>query len=231
MKEFDASVRGGPFQCGEDGIGKLRLRSFPMRPCNGGPLSPGPTPRYARYCAEPKYNGWRATLHAPSGMMWNRRGEVLSIADEFAEAVERVATAARLFGGGEWFDCEGLERRHALARGTLLILDVPDLAPARGLPATPEARFFPSYLARREWLEARFESCPLVPGEVQPNCAYIAPRIPGVDAAQLYHRLKELDAGTHFYEGVVLKRNDSAYTPQAGAERESREWFKHRWDF
>ena len=219
MKVFDAAVRGGPFQCGEAGVGRLALRSFPMRPRNGGPLGGGPLPRYARYSAEPKYNGWRATLHAPSGMMWNRRGELLSIADEFDEAVERIATAARLCGAGEWFDCEGLERRHALARGTLIILDVPDMSPV------------PSYLERREWMEARFETCPLLPGEVLPNCAYIPPRSPGVEAAQLYTQLRDLDAGTHFYEGVVLKRNDSTYTPQLTPERDCREWFKHRWDF
>ncbi len=39
--------------------------TYPARPINGGPLELAP-PNPGRWCYEPKYNGWRALVHAPT---------------------------------------------------------------------------------------------------------------------------------------------------------------------
>jgi len=54
--------------------------------------------------------------------MWNRHGALLSIAREFADALDALA-ALSAASGIEYFDCEGLERRHSLGQGALYILD------------------------------------------------------------------------------------------------------------
>jgi hypothetical protein len=59
--------------------------------------------------------------------MFNRYGQPLSIAAEFGRALKRLRAVALLAEGRavEWFDCEALDRRHALGRGTLLVFDYP----------------------------------------------------------------------------------------------------------
>jgi ATP-dependent DNA ligase len=42
------------------------LPSYPARPLNGGPLELAP-PKPGQWGYEPKYNGWRALVHAPTG--------------------------------------------------------------------------------------------------------------------------------------------------------------------
>ena len=102
----------------------VRPPTYPARPINGGPLEWAP-PKPGAWCYEPKYNGWRALVHAPTGAMFNRRGQPLSIAAEFGRALKRLRAAALIVDGRavEWFDCEALDRRHGLGRGTLLVFD------------------------------------------------------------------------------------------------------------
>ena len=102
----------------------VRPPTYPARPINGGPLEWAP-PKPGVWCYEPKYNGWRALVHAPTGAMFNRRGQPLSIAAEFGRALKRLRGAALIADGIalEWFDCEALDRRHGLGRGTLLVFD------------------------------------------------------------------------------------------------------------
>ncbi len=54
--------------------------------------------------------------------MWNRHGTLLTIADHFRPALAALAklVSRKLV----WADCEALERRHNLGRGTLVVLDV-----------------------------------------------------------------------------------------------------------
>ena len=92
-------------------------------------------PRRGLWYAEPKLNGWRALIHTPSGAMWNRHGALLTIADYFRPA---LGTLAKLAGRGlVWTDCEALERRHNLGRGTLVVLDV---VPESGTPSYEQRR-------------------------------------------------------------------------------------------
>jgi hypothetical protein len=44
--------------------------------------------------AEPKYNGWRALIHTPTGAMWNRHGQRLTIKREFDAAPDQLRPLA-----------------------------------------------------------------------------------------------------------------------------------------
>ena len=78
-------------------------------------------PKRGLWYAEPKLNGWRALIHTPTGTMWNRHGALLTIAECFRPALAALAKLASR--GIVWADCEALERRHNLGRGTLVVLD------------------------------------------------------------------------------------------------------------
>ena len=88
--------------------------------------------RVANMVYSPKYNGWRVLLHVPTGMCFNRKLKPLSIEDEFRSAIEYAQGRAKeiegVLTGFDWLDCEGLERRHNIGRGTLIVLDAPQLS-------------------------------------------------------------------------------------------------------
>ena len=104
------------------------LITYPARPIQGGRLELAP-PKRGLWYAEPKLNGWRALIHTPTGTMWNRHGALLTIADCFRPALAALAKLAPR--GLVWADCEALERRHNLGRGTLVVLDA---VPESGTP-------------------------------------------------------------------------------------------------
>ena len=193
--------------------------TYPARPINGGPLERAPT-KPGQWHYEPKYNGWRALVHAPSGTMFNRHGQRLSIQQEFAAALATLQTLRLTSGVGavDWFDCEALERRHDLGRGTLLVFDYIGREP---------------YLSRKQRLvEGLVAHNYAVPP--QPDCAYSvgAPSPSELDPLEFYGRLKQLNGqwGCPFYEGVVAKRADSPYPVQLrSASLEFAGWMKHRW--
>ena len=94
--------------------------TFPARPIRGGKLELAPK-KSDVWFAEPKYNGWRALVHTPTGAMWNRHGQRLTIEREFTQS---LALLHDLAGSGlVWADCEALERRHQIGRGSLVVLD------------------------------------------------------------------------------------------------------------
>ena len=95
-------------------------------------------------------NGWRALIHTPTGTMWNRHGTLLTIADCSRPALATLAKLTRR--GFVWADCEALERRHNLGRGTLVVLDV---IPESGTPI---------YTARRALLESLLPCDPVFDG-------------------------------------------------------------------
>jgi len=187
--------------------------SYPARPLNGGALDVA-LPKRGDWRAEPKYNGWRALVHVPTGAMFNRQLERLSIEKEFASA---VAQASRL-SLPEWIDCEALDRRHNIGRGSLILLDliVPTL----------------TYTQRREQLAALDLPSPFTPGMFLPGSLYLAPSYPNHEAEALYWSLQQVNAGAgcDFYEGIVCKRAERPYPIQRiSASRETADWIKHRW--
>jgi ATP-dependent DNA ligase len=198
----------------------LRPCTYPARPLNGGPLDRA-LPKSGQWHYEPKYNGWRALVHAPTGTLFNRHGQRLSIEKEFGSALA-LLRGLHLNNGAvvEWFDCEALERRHAIGQATLLVFDY--ISPAGE-----------AYQRRKQRLAHALavHDC-----RVQPHsdAAYSVGAFGSeeLDALELYQRLKQLNVQWHcpFYEGVVAKRTDSIYPIQLrSAALEFAGWMKHRW--
>jgi ATP-dependent DNA ligase len=197
--------------------------TYPARPTQGGRLELAP-PKRGLWYAEPKLNGWRALIHTPTGTMWNRHGDLLTIADCFRPALTALAKLADQ--GLVWADCEALERRHNLGRGTLVVLD---FVPESGAP---------TYEQRRTVLESLLQSNTVFSGDTKHPvpCGVVAltpnHRVASQsDALAFYERLRAANRvlGCDFFEGVVMKRADSIDPVQLRSDTEEcRGWIKHR---
>jgi hypothetical protein len=173
----------------------------------------------------PKVNGWRALVHTPTGTMFNRQGQLLSIAGEFTQALALLRDC-----GIEWLDCEAFERRHNLGRGSLVLLDA--VIPA----LTASERWHKVILASNlRW--PMLTSQGPAPGE---NQVYLIQQTDCSDASPSSLRflssvwdgmqLTNKAWGVDFYEGLVAKRADSPYPIQLrSATAECPFWVKHRW--
>lgn len=184
----------------------IGLPTYPARPVGGGKLELAP-PKRGVWLSEPKWNGWRAVVHTPTGQMWNRHGDPLSIARSFAEALGALKKC-----GIEWLDVEALERRHEVGRGSLIVLDVV----VQGVP----------YEERKAIAARCFPDAPLDPSLVGENRVYVSPYCD--DGVALYNRLRPHRG---FFEGIVMKRSQSEYPFQLRSDgRETSSWMKHRYD-
>jgi len=198
------------------------LETYPARPMNGGPLLSAP-PKLGKWRHEPKVNGWRALVHAPTLTCYNRHGQLLSVAGEYQTALEKLRTAWHnvweegASGTAPWIDCEFIGRRTPIARGTIIVLDwlwrdtyffrlsriinylnLPALHPAMNPKPHDEAVYCLSSWTSAEWLWDK---------------------LPSVNAA----------LGCTLFEGVVSKREDSLYPFQLQSpDRETPDWVKHR---
>lgn len=205
------------------------IPSYPLRPMNGGPL-PIARPKRGKWVYEPKINGWRALVHAPTGRMWNRRGQRLTIEQEFTAVLDAIQNAT-LPPEIEWLDCEALERRHALGKGSLVLLDY--LAP----DATPyEARQQTLYNALQDTLTAWPVEQVSPPEDRLLHFAYTYQEggDDDLNPTAAWKRLQALNThwGAEVFEGFVAKRIDSPYPRQLRSpNQESHHWIKHRWEF
>jgi ATP-dependent DNA ligase len=186
--------------------------TYPARPINGGRLEKAP-PKSRDWFFEPKYNGWRTLVHAPTGTMFNRYGERLTIESDFSHALALLQKTPF-----EWLDCEALERRHQIGRGTLLVFDWVDSRP---------------FETRKEALQEVF---PLhhfgEKPEHQTVYAVKAWSSPEKPPLELYQSLRALNAAwrCEFYEGLVFKRANLPYPVQRRSPTiEFAGWMKHRW--
>jgi ATP-dependent DNA ligase len=205
-------------------LGAVQPPTYPARPMNGGRLELAP-PKPGQWWYEPKYNGWRALVHAPSGSMFNRYGQPLSIAAEFGRALKHLRDLKLMAGGIaiEWFDCEALDRRHALSRGTLLAFDYIAPPESPGEPLYKRKELLAQALAAHEYrqvplAEALYAVGAHDPGELNPQ--------------ELYRQLRQLNARwrCQFYEGLVAKRSTDVYPVQLRSPNaEFVGWIKHRW--
>jgi len=197
------------------------LISYPARPIQGGKLDRAPK-KIGLWYTEPKYNGWRAVVHCPSGTMWNRHGGRLSIAHEFGAALRGLKKLSA--NGLVWADCEAMERRHKVGRRSLIVLDwISDLGS-------------PTYEERREFLESLLplERMSLGEGTMPEDSVLLAPSIAETNgqALQLYRSLEAINRSVlaDVFEGVVMKRAVSAYPVQLRSpDEKSRVWQKHRY--
>jgi hypothetical protein len=186
--------------------------TYPARPVNGGPFPMAPA-KSGTWWYEEKFNGWRTLVHVPTGTMYNRHDERLSIEHEFAEALAVLREAPF-----EWLDCEGLERRHQIGRGSLIVLDVPGHG---------------TYEERAGWIDQYWPECP-GPWFTREHHVYRPNRIRMSDAAHAWEALQLQNARTQveFYEGLVAKKADSRYPIQLRSSREEFPfWVKHRWAY
>jgi len=202
---------------------------YPARPVNGGPL-PKALQKSGDWTLEGKYNGWRAWVHNPTGAMFNRKLEPLSITHEFKPSLAKLHSLP-----WEWTDVEALERRHNIGCGSLILLDY--------LPANPEE----IYTARKSFIHL----CCVVVGGIEVHKELNLPiandrvylpmtwRCLPESSLQLWEILQQcntaLGGGRNaipFWEGIVAKRNDSIYPRQRrNAELDFPFWMKHRWAF
>lgn len=208
----------------------LHPTTYPARPISGGPFTAA-LRKWGIWTYEPKYNGWRALIHVVTGRMFNRHGEQLSIEHEFTPALNILRTTldAQAF---EWVDCEALERRHNIGRGTLILLDV---IPSGRNTVTHEHW---TYEQRRSWITPDIlpvlEPVSRVGQEPEDNAVYQSPRIAEEQAADYWSLLQIFNqhCGCPFYEGLVAKRNDSKYPIQLRSPDEKFPyWVKHRWAY
>lgn len=206
------------------------IPSYPLRPANGGPLHLA-RPKRGQWTYEPKINGWRALVHAPTGRMWNRRGQRLSIEHEFAAVLETLRNAD-LPPEMEWLDCEALERRHDLGRGSLVILDY--LAPDKA--TYDERKLFladaihPSGETREGFERWQFDR---VPPPSDRALLFQSP-FTASDLDHYWQKLQDLNKewNAEVFEGFVAKRTNSPYPRQLRSpNQESPYWVKHRWEF
>jgi hypothetical protein len=154
--------------------------------------------------------------------MWNRHGQRLTIEREFAQAL----AVLRDLGGSRlvWADCEALERRHQIGRGSLVVLD---WIPESGSPSYEERRKFLAGLIEIEHLSiGEWESFP-------ENAVFLPPSVrdDGNAVLDFYSGLKAINRRLRcdFFEGVVMKRGNAPYPFQLRSDAEEcRVMIKHR---
>lgn len=227
--------------------------SFPLRPVNGGPL-PKARAKHGRSIYEPKVNGWRAWLHTPTGTMFNRENERLSIEREFTAAARQAASHPPIHSSThpdcfEWLDVEAFSRRHKYGQGALVILDAP------GVPGIYDERqqaiydrFVPTGAAgswkfvhepppenRLLTFAYGFTDYGLAAqGKVWDERAdhFQGEDVDGIHTGWVKLQRANQQLGAEVFEGMVAKRTDSLYPLQLqSATREFPFWIKHRWAF
>tara|TARA_B100001094_G_scaffold331282_1_gene399064 strand:+ start:1314 stop:1919 length:606 start_codon:yes stop_codon:yes gene_type:complete len=192
--------------------------TYPARPYNGGPL-PKALRKDSGWYYEPKYNGWRTLIHQPTGTMFNRHGDKLSIQHEFKDAIKELQDT---YPNIEWIDCEALGRRHKIGKGTLIVLDAV-------VPGTYEERR--SLLTAAE-IESFSNPISLM---LSDRKCYLTLSGIGIDNAEESWREMQYEnkkIGVEFYEGLVAKHADSHYPVQLRSPKlECSFWVKHRWAY
>jgi len=207
----------------------LNPPSYPARPSKGGvPMGMAwQKMRHDDVIYTPKYNGWRVLLHVPSGMCHNRKLEPLTISEEFEEAIYRIQKCCP--HDIEWLDCEGLERRHGIGKGSLIVLD---FIPTQHLN---EETLDITYEDRQTVLAVTLDKVDDLDVMSQPkeDSVYFAPHYNNHEVEVLDSMLKSRNEiwDAEFYEGWVGVKLGSKYPIQlVGEDKKATGWTKHRWD-
>ena len=166
--------------------------------------------------------------------MFNRHNEPLSIAHEFKESLD-IACRLPL----EWLCCEGLERRHKIGQGSLIILD----APIAGDFASRKSIITAAALGNGGCIEHTEADVPL-----ENNRVYLpltlrngishrhAPIHAEVSTSELLFwevlKASNVILGCEFWEGVVCDKDNALFQMQLrSAEIDFPFSTKHRWKF
>ena len=199
---------------------------YPARPVNGGPL-PKALPKSGDWTLEGKYNGWRAWVHNPTRLMFNRKLKPLSISHEFAPALEKLHELP-----WEWSDVEALERRHKIGQGSLILLDAlvaGDYVARRAIiSGAASANGISEHLNADEPIESNRVYLPLT----LRNSLGRTSELLFWQMLQAANVKLGCKPGSELWEGVVAKRNDSIYpTQRRNAELDFPFWMKHHFVF
>jgi len=197
--------------------------TYPARPLNGGRF--GLITKNAVHLWSTKVNGWRAVVHAPTGTVFNRQGEQLSIVGEFAAALGEIRRSQI-----EWLDTEALERRHQIGRGSLIILD----AILPNMTAHERYQMLIEETQRLDWPILKIGDRPEEKGiYLIKQTALTDTSHPGkLLLSGWWDQMQRInqDWDADFYEGLVAKRVDSVYPIQLRSPHaECPFWIKHRW--
>lgn len=204
--------------------------TYPMRPTSGGPLHLR-QPYDDAWRLEPKLNGERLVVHVDyesgTSTVWNRQGRLSSHRSIWEKAMHRLVQITRE-SFITWWDCEGLGLRHAVGRGTLILLD--------WIPSTPDVH--PAWAQRKAFLASlawdRSHVTPWSGHLVNADRLTVLPDWNDAEArtAIVAMQAQNAQCGAELYEGVVAKRKDSRYPIQLRSPDETNPyWIKHRWHF
>jgi len=200
------------------------LITYPARPVNGGRLESAPK-KVGPWICQPKIDDWRAILHAPTGRIWNRHGQPLSIAADIQPAIKFIQSRDH-----EWLDVGVLERRHEMLKGRIVIFDW-----------IPTVKFYAgiNHETRRAELKKDFDVLPANPRNAGDRLVFLIPEWAGDKIELSYDALqfinadikKQLGTEHNFYEGLVCKRTDKPYPAQLLSPNKETPWMiKHRFD-
>jgi hypothetical protein len=202
--------------------------TYAAYPTNGGPLfnAEGKAvarPKVGAWWAEPKFNGWSLLCHVPSGRLFNGHELTRStIEDKFTDAIELLRT---LMPHVDWLHVEGLNNRHDIGKGALVVLDlvVPDLTydQRRDALEKPLLRLPVDFTLLSEF--PRVSLAPIIADNSAPTLEL---------AAWDYLKTVNRETGCDFYEGMVAKKAGSFYPMQLRKPKDKcRQWVKHRWNW
>ena len=218
----------------------MTIPSYPMRPMNGGPL-PIARPKRGEWAYEPKFNGWRTIVHAPTGAMFNRKGEPMSIEHEFSDVLSALRDRyidLKSYGlAPEWLDCEALERRHKLGQGSLIVFDYIPQSYDKTRWDERQQLLYETFIGSLKFGGFSYAFDQIKPPENKllfPAYHYSEDAEPYMTPAMGWKHLQEINKayGCQFFEGLVAKRLDSPYTTQLRSfDIETPNWIKHRWEF
>ncbi len=182
-------------------------------------------------------------FHVPTGAMFNRKNEHLSIEREFQAVIHRLKRhAAHTTKCPEWLDVEALERRLPIGKGSLIVLDIP----LPGTWAERQQQLYTDLVAASQVAQSwKFEHFEPPENELLLFAYHYEDEHPQklrganvIDSqlfpASAWNRLQELNQqlGCELFEGLVAKRVDSLYPIQSRSpDVEFPFWMKHRWAF
>jgi hypothetical protein len=199
------------------------LITFPARPVNGGRLEDAP-PKIGPWIVQPKIDDWRAIVHVPTGLIWNRHGELMT--DAVVDKLDRAMCC--LPAELDWLDVGIIERRNQLLRGSIVVFDwIPD---RNDILAGPHGFL---YHGRRDALRRQLPILPFateLARNRRESCVFLINEFNPLD---IWEHLQEENrqAGSAFYEGIVCKRTDKPYPVQLQSPDKETPWMiKHRFD-
>ncbi len=196
--------------------------TYPARPIGSGGL-PAKFEGIGEWRWEEKLNGERLLIHIDyetgQPTVWNRKGEPSAHVGDFTQALAALTNLTRdTFI--TWWDCEGLSRRHAIAKGSLVVLD--------WVPTQPDVQ--PTWSQRKAFLHrhlgqgANFTLMPPLLG--------VCHTWTEAEAREAWEKMQAINRtlGAEVYEGLIAHRCASKYPVQlVSPDQTTADLIRFRW--